>query len=215
MSNKKSWHSILPNKHRFIFFISTFVGFTVPTMIAYLLYGKIYIDEAWLYHFHRQDLQHNFSPYFYIYHLVTGESGRRILSFFAFVPQLVLITASAFYYVYGGKPRKDLFMSLFVQTVIFVTLNKVITAQYFEWYMCLLPLIVPFFNGFFLPTWASIFAIWACSILQWLLPAYLLEFQKWNCFHWVGCSSFAFVLMNLSLLAYMHVKFNQRKVKST
>lgn len=212
ISNKKSWQSLLPNKQRFVFIISAFIGLSVPTLVAYLLYGKIYIDEAWLYHFHRQDLQHNFSPYFYFYHLVTDNFNRRLLSVFAFVPQLALIIYSAFYYLFKNKLKKDLFMSLFYQTVVFVTLNKVITAQYFEWYMCLFPLILPFFN-FTLRSWIVIFAIWTISILQWLLPAYLLEFRKWDCFHWVGCSSIAFVLIHLSLLVYMHINFN-KKVKS-
>ena len=210
ISNKKSWQSLIPNKQRFIFGISAFVGLVVPTLAAYVLYGKIYVDEAWLYHFYRQDLQHNFSPYFYIYNLATSDFSRRILSFCAFIPQLVLITVSAFYYLFSNKLKKDLFMSLFVQTVVFVTLNKVITAQYFEWYMCLLPLIVPFFNDFSLLNWITIFVFWSLSILQWLLPAYLLEFRKWDCFHWVGSASIAFVVINLSLLAYLHVKFNQK-----
>lgn len=212
ISNKKTWQSLLPNKQRFVFIIFAFIGLSVPTLVAYLLYGQIYIDEAWLYHFHRQDLQHNFSPYFYFYHLVTDNFNRRLLSVFAFVPQLALIIYSAFYYLFKNKLKKDLFMSLFYQTVVFVTLNKVITAQYFEWYMCLFPLILPFFN-FTLRSWIVIFAIWTISILQWLLPAYLLEFRKWDCFHWVGCSSIAFVLIHLSLLVYMHINFN-KKVKS-
>lgn len=213
ISNKKSWASLLPNRHRIVFFLATFIGLVVPTLAAYLLYGKIYLDEAWLYHFHRQDFQHNFSPYFYFYHLVSGDGNRRLLSLLAFAPQLALITYSAFYYLFKNKQKKDLFMSLFFQTVVFVTLNKVITAQYFEWYMCLFPLILPFFHTLTLRSWIAIFAFWSVAILQWLLPAYLLEFRKWNCLHWVGGASIAFVLIHLALLAYLHVQFNQKVKK--
>lgn len=209
MSNKKSLSSLLPNKSRFIFFFFTFIGFAVPTLASYMLYGDIYIEEAWLYHFHRQDLQHNFSPYFFIYSFVTDAFSRRILSFLAFVPQFSLILISAFYYVYGSKQKKDLFMSLFVQTYIFVTLNKVITAQYFEWYMCLMPLIVPFLNMPLLK-WIQVFTFWAVSILQWLLPAYLYEFRKWKCFDWVGYASIAFVLIHMSLLGYLQITFKSK-----
>lgn len=201
---------MLPTKSKLVFFISTAVGFLIPTLLSFYLYGQIYIDEAWLYHFVRQDIQHNFSPYFYFYSISSNPSYRQILSLFAFVPQFVLILASAFYYLFDSKLKRDLFMSLFVQTYIFVTLNKVITAQYFEWYMCFLPLIMPFFDLSLLK-WVKIFIFWSFSILQWLLPAYLFEFRKCtSCFKWVGYSSIAFVFIHISILIYIICKFNSK-----
>ena len=212
-NNQKYWSSLFLTKQKCIFFIFTCVGFIVPTIASYWFYGNIYIEEAWLYHFRRQDLQHNFSPYFYIYHLIGNDSHRKILSIFAFIPQFVLIICCTFYYQFGCKQNKNLFMCLFVQTFIFVTLNKVITAQYFEWYMCLLPLIIPFIE-LSLQNYIKIFLLWSFSILQWLLPAYLFEFRKWNCFHWVGCSSLLYVLLNLTVLLFIQFKFNQKIKKN-
>lgn len=100
-------------------------------------------------------------------------------------------------------------MALFFQTFVFVTLNKVITAQYFEWYMCLFPLILPYFH-LSLGRWIGIFALWSAAILHWLLPAYLLEFHQWNVIHWVGSASITYVINHISLLWYLHYEFNEK-----
>ncbi|KAJ6217564.1 hypothetical protein RDWZM_008721 [Blomia tropicalis] len=53
ISNKKHWRNLLPTKSKLVFFISTAVGFLIPTLLSFYLYGQIYIDEAWLYHFYK------------------------------------------------------------------------------------------------------------------------------------------------------------------
>lgn len=202
--------ALCPNMARVRFGVASVVGLVVPTYVAYHWYGQLYLDEAWLYHFHRQDLQHNFSPYFYIYQSIDDESYRSLVSRLAFGPQLLAIIVAAFYYNFANRHEVGLYMSLFTQTFLFVTLNKVITAQYFEWYICFIPLIAPFVD-ISPKNWVAIFAVWSASIIQWLLPAYLYEFRKWNVLPWLGGASFAFVAINLTLLGYICARFISQK----
>ena len=115
-------------------------GFTflILTGIFYYIYGYIFLYETYLYHFIRADNRHNFSAYFYDiylrYDLPAARTGTGLLSF---IPQFgtVLLLGSLYY--------RDLLFCLFVQTLSFVTWNKVITAQYFQWYLSLLPFLLP------------------------------------------------------------------------
>src|SRR5699024_7863817 len=116
------------------------------------------------------------------------------------------IITSTLHYNYTEKRAAYRWLTLFIQSFMFVTLNKVITCQYFEWYVSLLPLIAPYLS-MQLSTCFKLALIWTVSILQWLLPAYLYEFRKWNCFHWLGLASVAYVVINLSLLEYIRRKF--------
>ena len=45
--------------------------------------------------------------------------------------------------VIGARFARDLPLCLLMQTICFVTFNRVCRAQYFVWYFCLLPLAVP------------------------------------------------------------------------
>jgi phosphatidylinositol glycan class M len=90
-----------------------------------------FVEHTFLYHIRRLDHRHNFSPYFYSFYLSTAENTpllawnallRHPLA--AFVPQLGLSTALGF--VLGAE---DLAFAWLVQTLTFVTFNKVCTSQ--------------------------------------------------------------------------------------
>ncbi|MFN9904784.1 MAG: hypothetical protein ACK56F_01500, partial [bacterium] len=59
-----------------------------------------------------------------------------VLAILTFLPQwgLVIIAGLTLYF--------DVFLVMFVQTTVFVMFNKVITAQYFLWYVTLLPMVL-------------------------------------------------------------------------
>ena len=91
-----------------------------------LQYGWPFIDESVSYHVSRQDVRHNFSPYFYPLYL-SGQSS--FASLVAFVPQMVSVVILSIRY----RSTVDLSWALFVLTFAFVTFNKVVTSQYFLW----------------------------------------------------------------------------------
>ena len=89
-----------------------------------------------MYHFERKDHRHNFSIYFYMIYELFEDKTSSILAILTFLPQwgLVLIAGVTLYF--------DLFLVMFIQTTVFVMFNKVITAQYFLWYITLLPMVL-------------------------------------------------------------------------
>lgn len=51
-----------------------------------------------------------------------------------FIPQAMTVVASGFLFYY------DIFFAMLLQTWNFVNFNKVMTVQYYLWYMSLMPL---------------------------------------------------------------------------
>lgn len=130
-------------------------------------WGEPFLEHTFLYHIHRLDHRHNFSPYFYSFYLSTSSNLPSVpwSSFIrhplaAFLPQLGLSIALGF--AFGAK---DLAFAWLVQTLTFVTFNKVctsqvsssglsrrlarpradlfLTVQYFLWYLWFLPPVLP------------------------------------------------------------------------
>ena len=61
------------------------------------------------------------------------------LNLITFLPQVILLVVVSLKF----NKIHDINFAMFCQTLIFVTFNKVVTAQYFLWYFSLLPLILP------------------------------------------------------------------------
>jgi GPI mannosyltransferase 1 subunit M len=184
---------------------AVFVGLTY---LAVQQYGIIALEQGLLYHFSRVDHRHNYSMHWYWIYLARaataaggGSSGRgggavlmawvgRIL----LLPQMILLVASSL-----GLAPHDLSLALFVQTFLFVAHNKVITAQYFTWYLCLLPLCSDHIAWRTQRMYRSL-ALFGASIVVWLLSAYCLEMQGMAVHKMVWTASVLFFAANVNLL---------------
>lgn len=168
------------NKDRIIYALTSFISFTVLTGIMYSLYGYSFLHETYLHHLSRVDHRHNFSPYSTLLYMgsspaISDSNNYWTPSKWAFVPQLGLsglLIPLAF-------AKRDVIKTMFIQTVIFVTFNKVCTSQYFMWYMVLLPFYGPSAERIGKkkrPLAILAVALWIISQVLWIREGYLLEF---------------------------------------
>jgi phosphatidylinositol glycan class M len=116
----------------------------IPTLSTCLAdwkhsWGYPFVYESYLYHLHRRDHRHNFSPYFYLTYLTyPSEDGSNELPppttfeaivrspLISFVPQMGLSLLAGLLFV---RRKQDLIFTWFVQTSVFVLFNKVCTSQ--------------------------------------------------------------------------------------
>jgi len=173
----------------------TIFSLLMLTLLCHHLYGWQFIEETYLYHITRKDSRHNFSVYFYMLYLTVGDDdiGLNVLTF---LPQVVLLLLLTYKY----SSIYEVNFCLFCQTLVFVTFNKVVTAQYFLWYLSLLPLILP---SLLISARQLLLGalLWGFAQASWLLPAYLLEFKGNNTFLFIWLESLAFFCANVTILA--------------
>jgi GPI mannosyltransferase 1 subunit M len=207
-----------------VFGLVSMLTFAALTYGSYAFYGPTSLQEGLLYHVGRVDHRHNYSIFWYpIYLALAGISAAettgqpissgllsgwmspsaflQVTSKALFVPQALLLA----YVSLGVAPRR-LVLAMFLQTFLFVALNKVITAQYFTWYLVLLPLCTSEFHK----GWnrsprtrrrlqASI-ALFVASILTWLGCAYCLEMRGMPVHMHVWAASITFFVASVNLL---------------
>ncbi|KAF9532233.1 glycosyltransferase family 50 protein [Crepidotus variabilis] len=176
---------------------------------CYAIWGYPFLYESYLYHIHRLDHRHNFSPYFYQTYLSYPEYGipvdttqtiwikllRSPLT--SFVPQMGLALGLGLLF---GRKKEDLVFTWFVQTAVFVVFNKVCTSQYFLWYLLLLPLLIPRLS--MTKGWAVAYgAVWAGTQALWLSEAYKLEFLGQSVFHGLWWRGLVYVVGNCWVIA--------------
>jgi GPI mannosyltransferase 1 subunit M len=88
---------------------------------------------------------------------------------------------------------------MFLQTFVFVIFNKVCTVQYFLWYVCLLPLVLPrcYIQWY---KYVGMGVMWFITQGFWLYFAYELEFLGNQTFMLVWFGSILFFMANLWIL---------------
>jgi phosphatidylinositol glycan class M len=185
------------------FVVGMFVGVLFLTSISYLMYGNDYIQQSILYHVFRSDYKHNFSFHFYNNYLHYNNTNNNVLPTISyviskvssFIPQILLLISVSYYIT-----PINLFVALYLQTHIFVTFNKVITAQYFSWFIALLPLIITKEQIFFTLIKKIEFFCWCLSVCIWLFLAYLLEYQGYSVYLCVWLASQVFFWVNVVII---------------
>lgn len=203
--------TLSPNSSQLRFFISSGISLLISSYASYIYFGEKYLDQSFLYHIRRKDLQHNFSPYFYLFKLLPSYQDN--LSKTAFISQIIgILTLTLLFSSFETNRRtklRKLTFSLFTISFVFVSLNKVCTSQYFYWYIVFLPLIVDSIHlkareaYLLILTWCSTQAIW-------LFCAYLFEYQKLDVLHFVGGSSLLFFGSNIYILFILCSNFDAR-----
>ncbi|KAI9099886.1 PIG-M-domain-containing protein [Phlyctochytrium arcticum] len=201
--------SSLFRKERIEFGLLSGATFFLLTGWMYASYGKEFLDETYLYHITRKDHRHNFSHYFYHMYLSSANASsnsssatwlHRFTSLISFAPQLGLVS------ILGAVLAKDLTVAIFAQTFAFVMLNKVCTSQYFVWYLCLLPLILPSsrLTDDKRRLGVVLILLWVMGQLRqafWLFFAFQLEHMAQNTFRELWGAGSVFYLINSIILA--------------
>lgn len=179
--------------------------FLLLTYLTYSFYGYQGLYESFLYHLTRKDIRHNFSVFYYPFYLLHYSSFsllKKFVGIITFIPQLSLLLICAL------RLGKDLPLAFLIQTMCFVAFNKVITAQYFLWYISLLPLVIPN-STMSAPKGLFLAGIWMLSELNWLAWAGALEIYGIPSYLGIWCASVIFLLINCYIIFQLlqHYKF--------
>ncbi|OWF34777.1 GPI mannosyltransferase 1-like [Mizuhopecten yessoensis] len=182
-----------PTGRRLMFGAVVTVILLTMTGLCYHWYGWAFLENTYLYHIGRKDIRHNFSPYFYLIYLTAESPHSSILSLLVFIPQLILIVT------FSITLYNDLPLCWFLITFVFVAYNKVCTSQYFLWYLCLLPLVLPNLR-MSVKKGIAVITLWFIGQGLWLLPAYILEFEGFNTFTYVWSAGLVFFFINVYIV---------------
>lgn len=187
------------NRRRLTFaFVSAGVFFGLIG-VFYMMYGYEFLFETYLYHFSRQDHRHNLSFHFYLIYLFYDSGYSGMIGSVAFFAQWILI------FFFGFRFYKDIGVCMFFQSLIFVVFNKVCTAQYFIWFLGLLPLLA--YNNqiwhnskkLFVFIWVTWFAT-ECAMLA---APYKVEMRGENAFRPIFGSNCIFFIESVALLCVL------------
>lgn len=193
-----------------LLFVFAVGSFTALTLLAVKMYGLEAWDQGIAYHISRVDHRHNYSVYWYWIYLLRAKAKQTIdadnivstttdifgiWSHILFLPQITLLLVSSML-----MAPIHLELTLFCQTFLFVSCNKVITGQYFTWYLALLPLCITNDIDWMKRQKSLVsFAIFGLTIIIWLASAYCLEMLGWPMHLQVWIAGLLFFVANVNI----------------
>ena len=189
-----------------LFLVTSLSTFGFLTWLGVQRYGITALDDGLLYHFSRVDHRHNYSMYWYWIYLAmarTGGTNLKLIGRILLLPQILLLLYSSL-----GIACHNLGLAMFVQTFLFVTHNKVITAQYFTWYLCLLPLCSDSLDLNHRRVKVGLTYL-GLSIIFWLGSAYCLEMQGMAVHRIVWVASVIYFFANVNLMGALLKSYNK------
>ncbi|KAJ2151110.1 GPI mannosyltransferase 1 [Coemansia sp. RSA 532] len=187
------------NVHRAMFFVISASVFFALNVAMYAVYGMEFVDETYVYHVSRKDHRHNYSMWFLPIYLQFYSPTSLLMGLVSFVPQALAVA------VLGVSFNSDLYFAAFTQTFAFVAYNKVCTAQYFIWYMCILPVVWPYSKMGFVQA-SLVVGVWVLSQALYLQQAYKLEFLGQNTFEWLWVAGAGIFVANNWILSQVVAK---------
>eukprot|EP00803_Ostreobium_quekettii_P004109 evm.model.scf_2711EXC.1 EVM.evm.TU.scf_2711EXC.1 scf_2711EXC:605-5584(+) len=187
------------------FVSSSFATVAALTCLFYKCYGTEFLQHSLLYHATRRDPRHNFSVYFYHTYLTYFDEPGWGLEQMAFIQQAAVLLALSWRWAH------HLPFSWLLGTIAFVAYNKVCTAQYFVWYFCLFPLVCPDLGWPASRMTMAAVLFWLAAQLNWLLWAYLLEFQGVPTFLIIWMSSVLFLVAHMAVMLSLMWAFRPRQ----
>lgn len=167
------------------------------SVAAYLVDGQRYVHHALLYHAARADHRHSLSLAFPALYLAPGPAPLLALpqALASLVPSVALLVRAP---SASAHLPERLCRSLALQTMIMVAFARVLTVQYFVWWLPYVALL-PALSRSTLP---RAVALWAAALWVWLACGYALEFEAapWA-LHALAVAGSAFFLAQCNLIA--------------
>lgn len=203
------------NLRNCMFAIACGITLVVLNVAMYQAYGQEFLEHTYLYHLTRVDHRHNFSVYNVALYYKSAMDALHIdqldpilysitknLEKLAFVPQLGI----SIFLVPLLFAQRNLISCAFIQTFAFVTFNKVMTSQYFIWFLIFLPHLLATSKLLTSAKWTGLFmlVLWIITQALWLYNAYKLEFLGMSTFDFgLTLSSSLFFLCNCYILGVL------------
>lgn len=204
------------NVHSIKFGFITLFTLLFCTFVFYFIYGYQFLYEGYLYHLTRKDHRHNYSLVFMLIYLTFQHIDKTTSMILMVLPMVLILIISAKFY-------SNLKVTFFLTSLIFVSYNKVVTAQYFVWYLQFLPILVFQLFGKItknqLKSNILLYSFWFFVELLWNNFAYRFETLGQDVFIFFHVMNCVFFMMNVMIIftsirnykTYLEVKLSTDK----